>query len=136
MTDTRRHELIVVNDSQKTGEVVEECSTLLRDVGTHLTLSIHFQRMVDEIVLKAPLRHATRAVAIYEQLRRQFTDLAAKIELRDIFVSDILPSHDCIAEGRVREGEAQIVNARDPNNIPIENYQPTILRALRNMKLK
>ncbi|GFE55464.1 Holliday junction resolvase, putative [Babesia ovis] len=69
----RRHEIFVANDSSQTAILVEKCSTLLN------------KREVDEIVLKAPIKHATRAVAVYELLRRRYNDLVATSELRDIF---------------------------------------------------
>ncbi|GBE62501.1 TRAUB domain containing protein [Babesia ovata] len=101
MAGIRRHEIFVSNDGHKFGEVVEECSGILTDGSA------------DEVVLKVPLKHATRAVSVCESLKRRFADIKVAIELRNIFVS--LPNRraQIHAEWEIRSGAAPVHAVRD-----------------------
>lgn len=73
MDASRKRELIVHNDGHKLDDMVEECCAMFDSGNT------------DELTLKVPLKHATRAISLLEILRRRFSDVVAKSEITNLF---------------------------------------------------
>ncbi|KAK1442361.1 hypothetical protein BgAZ_403910 [Babesia gibsoni] len=73
MAPTNTREFVVLNDGHKLEAMVDECCSAL-DTDD-----------VKEVLLKVPLKHATRAVSLSEILQRRYENVAVTNELVNIF---------------------------------------------------
>lgn len=69
----RQQQYLVPNDGKKVNLIADECCRLLDE------------ESVDEILLKVPLKHATRGVSLSEIIQRRCGNLAVENKVSHVF---------------------------------------------------